>query len=181
MDYAGLSLEQYVENPTGPIHPEDVPRVIEKWVASMAVGEPSEDEMRLRGADGKYRWFLIRTVPLFNEQGYIVKWFGTSTDIEDRKRAEEEVKTASEQLRALSARLQSAREEEGIRIAREIHDELGATLTTLRWELEGIKKTLCEPGTVLPGGDLKEKLTGMLGLADTTITIVRRIASDLRP
>lgn len=181
IDYSGLSLEQYVENPTGPIHPEDVPRVIEKWLVCMASGETDEDEMRLRRADGEYRWFLIRTVPLLDEQGRIVKWYGTSTDIEDRKRAEEALRVSSEQQRALSARLQSAREEEGTRIAREIHDELGSTLTSLRWELEGIKKTLCEPGTVLPGGDLKEKLAGMLGLSDTMITIVRRIASDLRP
>ncbi len=181
MDYAGLSLEQYVENPTGPIHPEDVPRVIEKWVASMAAGEPSEDEMRLRGADGKYRWFLVRTVPLFDEQGRIVKWYGTSTDIEDRKRAEEEVKTASEQLRALSARLHSAREEEGIRIAREIHDELGAALTSLRWELESIKKMRGEPGKPLLTGDLQEKFEAMLDMTDRMVNMVRRIASDLRP
>jgi PAS domain S-box-containing protein len=145
MDYAGLSLEQYVNDPMGPIHPEDVSGVIEKWLASMAAGEPSENEMRLLGADGKYRWFLVRTVPLLDEHGHIVKWYGTSTDIEDRKQAAEEVKTTSEQLRALSSQLHSAREEEGIRIAREIHDELGAALTSLRWELESIKKALCEP------------------------------------
>jgi PAS domain S-box-containing protein len=305
LDYAGLSLEQYVQDPMGPVHPEDVSRVMEKWLVSMAAVEPYEDEMRLQGADREYRWFLIRSVPLRDDEGHLVKWYGTSTDIEDRKRAEEKLKqrerqlaeaqrishvghwerdidggeaicseetyrifglpqqdamrnfeqlihpedrplhaaaiaralrgepfdveyrvvrpdgeirfvhsqgsalddpsgrprrtfgavqditelkhaeeilkTTSEQLRALSVRLQSAREEEGIRIAREIHDELGSTLTSLRWELEGIKKTLCEPGTVLPGGDLSEKLAGMLGLADTMITIVRRIAFDLRP
>ncbi len=308
MDYTGLSLEQYVQEPTGPIHPEDIPRVIEKWLASMAAGESSGDEMRLRRADGDYRWFLVRTVPLLDEQGRIVKWYGTSTDIEDRKRAEEmlrqsesrlaeaqriaqvgswdldlrtgavtwsdelyrifglqrgevrvrddvtrhvlpedramlertfqetistgkpyqvdyrirrpngdervlrahgsaasdcggspirlfgaiqdvtdlkhvedNLKATSEQLRALSVRLQSAREEEGIRIAREIHDELGGMLTSLRWELEGVKKTLCEPERELPTDDMKEKLTGMLGLTDTMINVVRRIASDLRP
>jgi len=88
LDYSGLSLEQYVKDPTGPIHPEDIPRVLEKWRGGMAVGEPYEDEMRLRRADGEYRWFLVRTVPLRDEQGKIVKWYGTSTDIEDRKRAE---------------------------------------------------------------------------------------------
>lgn len=88
LDYTGLSLERYVQDPTGPIHPEDIPRVLEKWRPGMAVGEPYEDEMRLRRADGEYRWFLVRTVPLRDEQGNIVKWYGTSTDIEDRKRAE---------------------------------------------------------------------------------------------
>jgi len=89
LDYAGVSLEQYVNAPTDAIHPEDVQRVLEKWAAAMAVGESYEDEMRLRRADGEYRWFLIRTVPLRDEQGNIVKWYGTSTDIEDRKRADD--------------------------------------------------------------------------------------------
>src|SRR5437899_3595112 len=88
VDYSGLTLERYVQDPTGPIHPEDIPRVLKKWRAAMAAGESSEDEMRLRRADGEYRWFLVRTVPLRDEQGKIVKWYGTSTDIEDRKRAE---------------------------------------------------------------------------------------------
>src|SRR6267378_1499670 len=80
MDYAGLSLEQYVADPTGPIHPEDTPGVIERWLVSQAAGEACEDEMRLRRWDGEYRWFLIRTVPVFDEQGCIIKWYGTSTD-----------------------------------------------------------------------------------------------------
>ena len=89
LDYTGLTLEQYVAAPLGPIHPEDVPRVLEKWFANKALGEGYEDELRLRRADGEYRWFLVRTVPLRNEQGNIVKWYGTSTDIEDRKQAED--------------------------------------------------------------------------------------------
>ncbi|HWZ72109.1 MAG TPA: PAS domain-containing protein [Casimicrobiaceae bacterium] len=89
LDYAGVSLEQGIEEPTRAIHPADIPRALEKWFAAKAAGEPYEDEMRLRRADGEYRWFLIRTVPLRDERGNIVKWYGTSTDIEDRKQAEE--------------------------------------------------------------------------------------------
>jgi PAS domain S-box-containing protein len=89
LDYAGLSLEQSIKEPTCAMHPEDIPRVTEKWLAAKAVGEPYEDEMRLRRADGEYRWFLVRTVPLRDERGNIVKWYGTSTDIEDRKQAED--------------------------------------------------------------------------------------------
>jgi len=61
-------------------------------------------------------------------------------DITERKRAEERIKATSEHLRALSARLQAAKEEEDIRIARELHDEMGSTLTSLRWELERLAK-----------------------------------------
>jgi len=99
LDYAGVSLEQYIEAPTRAIHPEDIPRVLEKWRAVMAAGERYEDEMRLRRADGEYRWFLIRTVPLRDEQGNIVKWYGTSTDIEDRKRAEDALRRSEDRLR----------------------------------------------------------------------------------
>lgn len=181
MDYTGLSLEQYIEDPTGPIHPEDTPRVIERWRVEMAVGEPYEDEMRLRRADGEYRWFLVRTAPLRDEQGRIVKWYGASIDIEDRKKAGEKLKATSEQLRALSARLQAAREEEGTRIAREIHDELGAALTSLRWDLEGIDDGISEVGNEPQLRELRQKKEAMMTLTDATISTVRRIASELRP
>jgi PAS domain S-box-containing protein len=93
LDYSGLSLEEQIENPTRTVDPEDLPRVMEKWLADMAAGEPSEDEMRLRRADGEYRWFLVRTVPLQDAQGNVVKWYGVSIDIEDLKRAESQSRT----------------------------------------------------------------------------------------
>src|ERR1700688_3119495 len=73
LEYTGVSLQEAVEQPTGIVHPEDLPRVLEKWLVDMAAGGPSEDEMRLRRADREYRWFLVRTVPLRNERGNIVK------------------------------------------------------------------------------------------------------------
>jgi PAS domain S-box-containing protein len=110
LDYAGLSLEEYLKGPTGAIHPEDLPRVMGKWLADMAAGEPSEDEMRLRRADGEYRWFLVRTAPLRDEQGNVVKWYGISIDIEDRKRAEREQRHIAVQLESERARLVEAQE-----------------------------------------------------------------------
>jgi PAS domain S-box-containing protein len=88
LDYAGLSLPEEIEDPTRTVHPEDLPRVMKKWLTDMAAGEPSEDEMRLRRADGEYRWCLVRTAPLRDDQGNLVKWYGVAIDIEDRKRAE---------------------------------------------------------------------------------------------
>ncbi|MDX6443173.1 MAG: hypothetical protein QOH71_247 [Blastocatellia bacterium] len=99
--------------------------------------------------------------------------------IVERERAEERLRTTSEQLRALSASLQSAREEESTRIAREIHDELGSALTSLKWDLEGIEKLLSESASLSP--NLQEKITAMVGLTNTTIDTLRRIASELRP
>jgi PAS domain S-box-containing protein len=88
MEYTGLSLEEAIKDSKRIVHPEDLPRAVEKWNPSMAAGNPGEDEMRLRRADGEYRWFLVRVAPLRDEQGKIVKWYGASSDIEDRKRAE---------------------------------------------------------------------------------------------
>jgi PAS domain S-box-containing protein len=88
LEYAGISLEEELKEPTRTIHPEDLPSVMEKWLADMAAGRPFEGEMRLRRADGEYRWFLVRTAPLRDQQGNILKWYGVSVDIEDRKRVE---------------------------------------------------------------------------------------------
>jgi PAS domain S-box-containing protein len=93
LDYAGLFLAEEIADPTRVVHPEDLPRTMKKWLADMAAGEPYEDEIRLRRADGEYRWFLVRTAPLRDEQGNLVKWYGVSIDIEDRKRAESQSRT----------------------------------------------------------------------------------------
>jgi PAS domain S-box-containing protein len=98
LNYSGLSWEQYIKDQLDSIHPEDTPKILEKWLASMATGKPFEDEMRLRRADGEYCWFFVRTSPLCNEQGNVVKWYGVSIDIEDRKRAEDELRLAYQRL-----------------------------------------------------------------------------------
>jgi PAS domain S-box-containing protein len=181
LDFAGLSLEQYVADPMGPIHPADIPRVLEKWRAGMPIGETYEDEMRLRRADGEYRWFLVRTAPLRDQSGKIIKWYGVSTDIDDWKRAVEELKATSQQLRALSASLQSARDQESTRIAREIHDELGGALTSLRWDLEELADGFSETSDSSQLAALRQRIEGMVTLTEATLERVRRLASELRP
>jgi PAS domain S-box-containing protein len=71
------------------VHPDDLARFVDQWRATVACGKAMESEARVRTADGQYRWLLIRNVPLHDAAGKIVKWYGTSTDIDDRKRAEE--------------------------------------------------------------------------------------------
>ncbi|HVW84691.1 MAG TPA: MEDS domain-containing protein, partial [Bryobacteraceae bacterium] len=82
--------------------------------------------------------------------------------------------SANEQLRALSARLQSAREEEGARIGRELHDEVGSSLASLKWDLERLS-------LAVGGESARREIEGMAKLVDATITAIRRIASELRP
>jgi PAS domain S-box-containing protein len=176
LDYMGLSFEEGIEEPTSTIHPEDLPRVMDRWLADLGAGRSSEDEMRLRQADGIYRWFLVRTVPLRDELGNIVKWFGTSTDIEDRKQAEDALRSSLDELRALAARLQSVREEERARVAREIHDELGQALTAIKLESASLISEL--PREAKQQSNRAESIAK---LADDTIQAVRRISTELRP
>jgi len=88
LDYTGLSLDQAETGWPRAFHPDDKKSMLVKWSAIRASGMPGELEARLRRFDGEYRWFLFRAVPLRDEHGNIVKWYGSSTDIEDRKRAE---------------------------------------------------------------------------------------------
>ncbi len=86
--YTGLSLEETTGGWQGIIHPDDVDTHLNKWRASLATGQPFENEARHRNAKGEYCWFLVRAVALRDEHGTILKWYGTLTDIQDRKRAE---------------------------------------------------------------------------------------------
>jgi PAS domain S-box-containing protein len=102
LEYVGVSLEDIRGwGWTNAMHPEDVENVVGKWRSSVATGKPFEAEARLRRADGEYRLMLLRKVPLRDETGSIVKWYGSATDIEDRKRAEQELRQAEEHIRAI--------------------------------------------------------------------------------
>lgn len=81
------------------VHPADTTKLTDIWQGTLASGEPGEGEVRLRRSDGTYRWFLFRATPLRNETGRIVKWYGTSTDIEERIRAEGSVSSNEPNLR----------------------------------------------------------------------------------
>src|ERR1700722_788544 len=90
VEYSGASAEQTAGSGwEALIHPDDLEQHVGKWMEAVATGEPLENEVRSRRSDGQYRWQLDRGVPLRDEDGNIVKWYGVTTDIEDRKQAEE--------------------------------------------------------------------------------------------
>jgi signal transduction histidine kinase len=120
------------------VHPDDLDEHVKKWQRSLASGEPFENEARRRSAKGEYRWFLVRAVPLHDAHGNILKWYGTLTDIEDRKKGEQE----RERLRQVEADLAhvnrvSTMGELAASLSHELRQPITAAITNantcLRW------------------------------------------------
>jgi PAS domain S-box-containing protein len=101
LDYIGLTLEdvQREDHRARVFHPEDVERLREERHEALARGKPFELEQRALGKDGKYRWFLLRYNPLRDDQGHIIRWYATGTDIEDLKQTEERLRDENVALR----------------------------------------------------------------------------------
>ena len=99
LDYTGLSPGETALGWPRAFHPEDKKGMLRKWTAIRESGRPGELLARLRRFDGEYRWFLFQGVPLRDDSGSIVKWYGSSTDIEDRKRAEEALRESEQRFR----------------------------------------------------------------------------------
>src|SRR6266851_3061585 len=137
-EYTGLRIDEaYGRGWQAAIHPEDLPELLERWRSILASGEPGEMEARLRRFDGEYRWFLFRTCPLVDASEQVVKWCGMSTDIEDRRRAEEAVRARGDRFRlivdglpALCAIMTPAGEVELVN--RQVLEYFGATLEELK-------------------------------------------------
>jgi formate hydrogenlyase transcriptional activator len=101
LDYTGLTIEDVTASDFRAriFHPEDIERLCEERQAALSRGVPFEIEQRARRKDGQYRWFLIHYNPFHDEQGRLVRWYATGTDIEDRKRAEERTRNENVALR----------------------------------------------------------------------------------
>jgi PAS domain S-box-containing protein len=99
LTYAGLTIDQARGwGWTVAVHPDDLNALVDYWRTIMASGQSGEIEGRLRRFDGVYRWFLFRATPSVDESGRIVKWYGTNTDIEERKKAEQALKRSEAYL-----------------------------------------------------------------------------------
>jgi PAS domain S-box-containing protein len=131
-DFVGKDLEVALAAWAEHLHPEDLPRVTERWAQAQDAGTPFEAEYRVRRADGQYRWFLARALPMRNAQGRILKWFGTATDVDDARRASEE-----------NARLYQA-SQEAVRLRDEFlsvaSHELRTPLTPIRLKVQGLQR-----------------------------------------
>jgi PAS domain S-box-containing protein len=109
VEYSGLSVEQTAGSGwQAAIHPDDLKQQVGKWMEAVGTGRPYENEVRFIHSDRQYRWHLDRGVPLRDEEGNIVKWYGVVTDIEDRKRAEEALRLVSSDLQDSKTKLEEA-------------------------------------------------------------------------
>jgi len=169
-EYTGLSLAEGLGwGWLNAFHPED--RAEEEWRAAFAIGEPFEKEARLRRADGAYRWFLLRAVPLRDERGNVVKWYGTTTDIEDRKRAEEALLEAQANLARITRVV--AMGELAAAIAHEVNQPLAAIVTNGNFclrELTGGRQNVAK---------LREAIAEIVNDGTRASTVISRIRSLL--
>jgi PAS domain S-box-containing protein len=102
LEYLGVTLDKVAGwNWTAFIHPEDVDGILTKWRACLATAEIFEHETRVRMANGDYRWMFHRKVPLRDSNGNIVKWYGSSLDIDERKAGEEKIRAQESELRQM--------------------------------------------------------------------------------
>ena len=173
----GRKVEDLYKNPAdfiNAVHPDDRPFLFEahKNVIHTSVMNIT---YRIIRPDGAIRWISAKTNVVVNAEGSNIE-YGYAEDITERKMAEEEIKNTNEQLRQLTAHLQSIREDERKRIGREIHDELGQQLTAIKMDVVWIDKKM--PAETIA---LKTKLKNIIGLLDGSNQSIRRILSELRP
>jgi PAS domain S-box-containing protein len=177
MDPTSFVWNKLIQN----IHPEDRDRMMATARKTIdGGGKMWAVEYRYRRKDGSYASVEGHGYVIRDETGQALRAIGCATDITARKLAEERLERSHRQLRALSARLESLREEERRRIAREIHDELGQMLTGLKMDLRWAEKRLARENSKMLNPIL-DKIVEAGELASAIIGSVQRIARELRP
>ncbi len=182
----GFSQEEWVADSSlwpSRIHPEDKERVLNDFSLHQptAAKRKFHSEYRLLSKTGEIFWFRDEAVMIEDSLGKPQFLQGVLLDVTEQKMAESQLKGSRQQLRDLAAHIETVREDERTRIAREIHDELGQCLTGLKMELAWVERKLGDASGAVPGSLLIEKVESMETLVDTIIGSVRRIATELRP
>jgi PAS domain S-box-containing protein len=166
------------------VHPDDHPKAMTEWMRCVESGANYEAEYRMRSKDGPYRWFRARALPI-HEDGQIIKWYGTCSDIHDSKLLEQSIRDnaadlekmvdkRTDELRRLSVRLMSMQDQERRRLARDLHDGLGQELAVAKMVLD---KVLIENPSHFP----HETWEQASNIVDGAIQQVRTLSHLLHP
>lgn len=167
--FLGAREQSLSRNWTDYLHPDDAARAHANFARSLAVRRGYVHEFRVRRFDGEYRWAVSQAVPRFSPEGQFLGFAGSLLDITDRKQAEE-------QLRAVSARLMRAQEDERSRLARELHDDLNQQIAALSIAMGNLKRRLpAEQEEVR--GQIDHMHQKLIQLSEA----VRRISHELHP
>ena len=166
------------------VHPDDAGLLAER---KRRIADAADDGVvfecmyRMRNSHGRWLWIRTRDVVFTRAaNGRPEQIIGMAEDITERRRSRHELEHSRGQLRALSARLQEAREEERAAISRRVHDELGQALTALNWEIAWLKDRVT-PAIQRQQPEFADKLSGMSGMVDTMMQTVRKVSAELRP
>jgi two-component system sensor histidine kinase UhpB len=157
------------------VHPDDLAVVVDTKRRAIAENRQFKLEHRYRHTNGEVVWVLAQSQAQYDQQGKIAGHIGSVTDITERKRAEIELLESRQSLRELSSHIQSLKEQERAWIAREIHDDIGGSLSGLKIDLAWLRERV--------NGDaaLRAKVDAMDGLLDSVFAAGTRIARALRP
>jgi len=166
------------------VHADDKERSTARWMHCVQSGENYESEYRLLGRDGQYRWFRARAVPLRDQSGNLIRWYGTCSDIHDSKLVEHSMRESAVELermvdertaalRHLSRRLMTMQDDERRRIARELHDGLGQEMVALKMMLNGISRQA--------PGQLEDQINEANSLMDHATQQIRSLSHLLHP
>lgn len=192
-DYVSARFSEYTGAPAGSangfgwleyVHDADKDRSMAQWMRCVQSGENYESEYRLRSRDGQYRWFRARAVPIRDQEGNVIRWYGTCADIHDSKVVEHTMREAAVELermvdqrtaalRHLSSRLMTMQDDERRRIARELHDGLGQEMVALKLILNGM---LHHDSSLMP-----QQIDEARSLVDHTAQQIRSLSYLLHP
>ncbi len=163
------------------LHPEEKDQVLEAFSAQIKEMRPYDEEHQLRTKSGRYRWFRTRGQGTWDQAGALLHVSGSMQDITGKKQAQKALQQAYDNLRHLSRRLEVAKEQERKRMAQELHDEFGQTLTALHVDLAWISRNIKGLTDRQQSPKLFEKLSSMSNLITDAVHSVRRMATSLRP
>lgn len=155
--------------------------IYEELWETIKEGKEWTGEFHNKKKSGELFWEYASISPVKNSEGVITNFLAVKEDITERKKYEEELRFSREQLRALTAHIQSVNENEREVIAREIHDELGQVLTSVKMNLAFINKNIIADNNSINVHELKNEINGMTSVIDSSIKRIRKIITQLRP